>query len=344
MNRLPEDSDVRDRLDKALAAVDRAAKLVQHILAFSRESEQERKPVLISPILKEALEFVRASVTTGIEIRKSVRSGLNAVNADPTQIHQIIMNLCTNAAHAMRTNGGTLTVGLDEVTLSKDGLGAGTGLTPGIYQRLTVSDTGHGIDEGIIERVFDPYFTTKEHGEGTGLGLSVIDSIIRGYGGTITVRSIVGKGTTFEVYLPVIMEPEAPAEESWDAEVSGKGTILFVDDERMITQTNKQLLEALGYDVVAENNPLRALAIFESSPQAFDLVITDVSMPKMNGLELAKTISAIRKDVPIILITGYSDLVDDKKLDQYGVCDLVYKPVRSKIFSSTIAQRIKSGC
>lgn len=344
MNRLPEDSDVRDRLDKALAAVDRAAKLVQHILAFSRESEQERKPVLMSPILKEALEFVRASVTTGIEIRKSVRSGLHTVNADPTQLHQIIMNLCTNAAHAMRTNGGTLTVGLDEVTLPKDGLGPGTGLTPGIYQRLTVSDTGHGIDESIIGRVFDPYFTTKEHGEGTGLGLSVIDSIIRGYGGTITVRSIVGKGTTFEVYLPVIMEPEAPAEESWDAEVSGKGTILFVDDERMITQSNKQLLEALGYDVVAENNPLRALAIFESSPQAFDLVITDVSMPKMNGLELAKTISAIRKDVPIILITGYSDLVDDKKLDQYGVCDLVYKPVRSKIFSSTIALRIKSGC
>lgn len=343
MNRLPPDSDIRDRLDKALAAVDRAAKLVQHILAFSRESEQERRPVLISPILKEALEFVRASVTTGIEIRKSVRAGLHAVNADPTQIHQIIMNLATNAAHAMRTNGGTLTVGLDEVTLSQGDLGPGNDLTPGIYQRLSVSDTGYGIDEGIIGRIFDPYFTTKEHGEGTGLGLPVIESIVRGYGGTITVKSIVGEGTTFEVCLPVIMDPEVPSEESLDADVSGKGMILFVDDERMITQSNKQLLEALGYDVITENDPLRALAIFESSPQAFDLVITDVSMPKMNGLELSKRISSIRKDLPIIVITGYSDLVDDKKLDQYGVCDLVYKPVRSKIFSAVIARRIK-GC
>ena len=344
MNRLPSDSDIREKLKKALAAVDRAAKLVQHILVYSRETEQDRRPVLLGPILKEALEFLRATVSTGIEIRRSIRADLHAVNADPTQLHQIIMNLATNAAHAMKIKGGTLTVGLDEIMLSEDTLAPENDLTPGLYQRLTVSDTGHGIDENVIERIFDPYFTTKEQGEGTGLGLSVIDSIVRGYGGTINVRSAVGKGTVFEVYLPVIMELEDSLEEIQDCDVFGGGRILFVDDERMITQTNKQLLEALGYEVIAENNPLKALAIFEASPYEFDLVITDVSMPKMNGLELSKRISTIREDVPIIVITGYSDLVDENRLDQYGVSDLVYKPVRSAIFSALVARWIKGGC
>ena len=343
-NRLPQDSDARDRLNMALAAVQRASKLVQHILAYSRESEQERRPILLSPILKEALEFLRATVSAGIEIRRNIRANLHTINADPTQLHQIIMNLATNAAHAMKLNGGTLTVGLDEVTLSEDALGPGNDLNPGIYQRLTVSDTGHGIDESVIGRIFDPYFTTKKDGEGTGLGLCVIDSIVRGYGGTITVRSAIGKGTTFEVYLPVVMEREDSSEEHVDYRISGSGRILFVDDERMITQSNEKILQELGYDVVVENNPLRALTTFEDSPYSFDLIVTDFNMPKMNGLELSKRISTIRKDVPIILITGYSDLVDENKLDHYGVCDLVHKPVRSAIFSATIARRIRIGC
>lgn len=340
MNRLPKGSEVSLRLEKALGAVDRAAKLVQHILAFSRETEQEKRPILVGPIVKESLEFIRASVTANIEIRRDINPDLHPVNADPTHVHQIIMNLATNAAHAMKQTGGTFSVELDEVDISRDIPGPVMGLTPGVYQRLRVSDTGPGMTPDLLERIFDPYFTTKKPGEGTGLGLPVINSIVTGYGGTITVESSPGKGSTFDVYLPIIWD-EPVSEETHEIPLSGKGNILFVDDETIITQTNKQVLEDLGYDVVTHNDPLAALAMFKQSPEAFDLVITDVSMPKMNGLEFSSNISAIRKNMPIIMMTGYSDLVEKENLADYGVRDLLYKPVRQSIFASTLARALQ---
>lgn len=343
INRLPPDSEASGRLDRALAGIDRAAKLVQHILAFSRETEHETKPVLVGPIVKETLEFIRASVSSSIEIQKSIRSGLHAVKADPTHIHQIIMNLCTNASHAMKENGGILMVELDEFNLPDNSLDALSHLIPGAYQRLRVSDTGHGMGPETIEKIFDPYFTTKEKGEGTGLGLIVIDSIVTGYGGAITVQSQVGKGTTFDVYLPIVEDQRDEKEEKSALILTGTGKILFVDDEKSITQSNKENLEGLGYDVTIENDPVKALTIFKDSPEYFDMLITDVSMPKMNGLELSSKVTSIRPDLPVILITGYSELVEQRNLSDYGVSDLVYKPVRLPVFALAIARAFKAA-
>jgi len=328
---------LKKQLEHILGAAGRAAELVKHILTFSRGREQEKQPLLISPIVKESLNFLRASITQNIEIRRDIRANLQCVNADPTQIHQIIMNLVTNAYHSMKDTGGTLDVSLEQVELTPDFVRTRPGLVPGIYQKLRVSDTGHGMNPDTLERIFDPYFTTKEPGQGTGLGLSVVDSIVRDHRGAITVDSIAGVGTTFEVYFPIIDAKKISCEEPEQVAPLGKGRILFVDDETMVTDATRFNLESLGYNVQTENDPVRALAKFEVLPYAFDLVITDMSMPKMTGLELSGRINRIRKDIPIILITGLADLVDDINLSEYGICELVMKPVKKAVLGQTLS-------
>jgi CheY-like chemotaxis protein len=262
---------------------------------------------------------------------------LHTVNGDPTQIHQIIMNLVTNAYHAMKNTGGTLGVSLDEVDLTPDFVKARLGVLPGTYQRLTVSDTGHGMSPETLERIFDPYFTTKEVGQGTGLGLSVVHGIVMEHGGVITVQSVPDAGTTFEVYFPIIVDKKISSEETEKVPPLGSGRILFVDDEAIVTDPTKSNLENLGYKVQTENDPVGALAKFEAHPYSFDLVITDMSMPKMTGLQLSRKISQIRKDIPIILITGFSDLLDGHNLLDYGIRKLIQKPVRMVILARAIS-------
>ena len=333
----PAGSKLNGQLQQVLGAAGRAAELVKHILTFSREREQEKKPLIIGPIVKESLNFLRASITQNTEIRGNIRADLHTVNGDPTQIHQIIMNLVTNAYHAMKNTGGTLGVSLDEVDLTPDFVKTRPGMLPGTYQRLMVSDTGHGMSPETLERIFEPYFTTKEVGEGTGLGLSVVHGIVREHGGAITVQSVPDAGTTFEVYFPIIVDKKISSEETEKAAPRGSGRILFVDDETMVTDSTKSNLENLGYKVHTENDPVRALAKFEAQPYSFDLVITDMSMPKMTGLQLSRQISQIREDLPIILITGFSDLLDDHSLLEYGIRELIHKPIRKVILAEAIS-------
>jgi len=333
----PDDSKLNGQLQQVLGAAGRAAELVKHILTFSREREQEKKPLIIGPIVKESLNFLRASIPQHIEIRSYIGAGLDTVNGDPRQIHQIIMNLVTNAYHAMKNTGGVLGVSLDEVDLTSEFVKARPGMLPGTYQRLMVSDTGHGMSQETLKRIFDPYFTTKEPGQGTGLGLSVVDSVIREHGGAITVKSVPDAGTTFEVYFPIIVDKKISSEATEQVAPLGNGRILLVDDETMVTDATKSNLENLGYDVQTENNPVRALSLFEAEPYSFDLVITDMSMPKMTGLQLSMKISQIRKDIPIILITGFSDLLDDHNLLEYGIRELIQKPIRKVILAHAIS-------
>ena len=342
LSSVPSGSPENRHLEQVISAAQRAADLVKHILTFSRETKQENKPLLIGPILKESLSFLRASISQNVEIRRNISANLHTVNGDPTQIHQIIMNLVTNAYHAMKNTGGALDVGLEEVNLDSDFVKTRPGLVPGTYQKLTVSDTGHGMTQETLKRIFDPYFTTKEVGQGTGLGLIVVDGIIREYGGNITVTSAPEQGTTFEVYLPIIMDQEISSEEAERVAPVGVGRILFVDDETMVTYATKANLESLGYTVLTENDPVRAFAQFEAEPYSFDLIITDMSMPKMTGLQLSMKISQIRSDIPIILITGFSDILEETKLSQYGIRELVHKPIRKASLAQAISNILRS--
>ena len=256
--------------------------------------------------------------------------------ADPTQIHQVIMNLCTNAEHAVREKGGVLKVKLVDVKLQADFTVDHPELKPGTYLKLTVSDTGHGIPADILDRIFDPFFTTKETGEGTGMGLSVVHGIVRSYDGAITASSELGKGSVFRVYLPVIdrqLEPRAAAEEHIP---TGSERILFVDDEPPLANIAKQTLETLGYDVQTRTSSIEALELFKSQRDRFDLVITDMTMPNMTGEDLAQELMRIKPGIPIILCTGFSSKIDERKASAMGIRAFVLKPVVIREIATTI--------
>jgi CheY-like chemotaxis protein len=310
---------------------------VTQILTFSRQGAKEQRPLQASLIVKEALKMLRASLPATIEIQQNVENDSGRITAHPTQLHQVFMNLCTNAAHAMRDEGGVLEVSLADVELDSQFTAAHPNLNPGPYLRLTVNDTGHGIDPSIIDRIFEPYFTTKEEGEGTGLGLSVVERIVKSCGGDITVYSEPGKGTTFNVFLPRV-EREVPAETKSLASLpTGKGRILFVDDEDTLVRLGKQMLERLGYEVTTRTGSIDALEAFSAQPGEFDLVVTDLTMPKMTGVELAEKLMAIRQDIPIILCSGFSERVTKEKAKATGIREVVMKP----IVSSEIAEVIR---
>ncbi len=280
--------------------------------------------------------MMRASLPTTIEIRKNIKSGLGPILSDFTGIHRVLMNLCTNAAHAMQKKGGVLEVTLSDINIDKKISAQNLDLNPGQYQMLTISDTGCGMDSSVIERIFEPFFTTKKHGEGTGMGLAMTHGLVKHCGGAITVSSEVGKGTTFKVFFPTIEGEAAVESEHYEPVPHGKERILFVDDETALVKAGKQLLESLGYKVIAKTNSIEALETFKKQPNNFDIVITDMTMPKMTGEDLSKEILAIRPDIPIIMCTGFSEVISEKKAKAIGIRELVMKPVLRKDIAKII--------
>ena len=329
-------------LDGTLNAAFRAGDLVKQILTFSRGTEQKKMPLQLSPIVKETLKMLRSSIPTTIEIKKNIQSQ-GIVMADPTQIHQILMNLCTNAYHAMRETGGTLGVSLKDVTVPDKGI-PGLEITQGEYILLEVSDTGHGMDEETKNKIFEPYFTTKEPGEGTGLGLAVVHGIVKSHNGSISLYSEPGQGTTFHVYLPKVMTEEAvmvPAEDK-EPLVGGDERIMLVDDEMNIVTVTRESLTNYGYQVTTFTNAVQAFQDFERHPEQYDIVITDMTMPYMTGTELAKKLIEIRPDIPIILCTGYSELIHRDKAYAMGITEYLEKPVIMDNLLRTV-RRVLSG-
>jgi len=332
----PEGSNVIAYLDKMIKSSDRAADLIKQILTLSRRHKQKQRPVQVRHIVKEALDLLRATLPTTIEIRKDVAKDTGVVNADPTQMHQVIMNLTTNAGHAMQENGGVLEVTLANVELDDLEAAKHLDLDAGSYLRLMVSDTGYGMSSEIMERIFDPYFTTKDTGEGTGLGLAVAQGIVKAHGGTITVYSEPGKGTTFHVYLPVILELEREEKGSEEPLPTGSESILFIDDEEVLIEIGGQILEHLGYKVVTEKSSVQALELFRAEPDRFDLVITDMTMPHMTGDKFARELMKIRPHISVILCTGHSTLVLEEKAKDIGIRAFVMKPLVMRNLAETV--------
>jgi PAS domain S-box-containing protein len=332
-----ENSITMKNLKQVLQGAARAKELVKQILTFSREDEGERESVLLENIVNESLKLLRASLPATIDIRLNIEPPLSPVLANQTQIHQVMMNLCTNAAYAMREKGGVLEITLKEIDLDPDSIGQKS-LEPGRYQRLSISDTGTGIPPGIINRIFEPYFTTKKLGEGSGMGLAVVYGIIRNHGGEITVYSELGKGTTFHVYLK-IAEIQAVSEDKIypPAEIQGGNErVLFVDDELELAELGGQVLKSLGYQVVSVTGSIEALEIFSDHPSDFDLVITDQTMPQMTGLQLAVELKKIRPNIPVIICTGFSENINEETYKSHGVCDFFMKPVTKKEVAAVI--------
>ncbi|MDY6954161.1 MAG: ATP-binding protein, partial [Thermodesulfobacteriota bacterium] len=338
MDDIAEQDPAQESLEEARRACLRARDLVKQILSFSRQTGRELKPVKIGTLFKESLKLLRSSLPTTIDIRQNISCQSDAVLGDPTQLNRVLLNLCTNAAHAMREKGGTLQVNVEELELDDEGASAYQGLVTGTYVKLTVTDTGCGMEPGLMERVFDPYFTTKEMGQGTGLGLSVVHGIVKSHGGAITVRSEPEKGTTFDILLPVI-ETEVRAEpKRFGPLPKGRGRILLVDDENALAGMAKEMLEHLGYQVVAKTSSLEALEAFMSQPDQFDLVITDMTMPGMTGDALAGKLMRIRPDIPVILCTGYSDRISEGRAKAMGIRAFVMKPVVKREIAETIRE------
>ncbi|PLX84837.1 MAG: hypothetical protein C0617_06395 [Desulfuromonas sp.] len=332
---LPPDSPAREHLNQVLAATGRARDLVKQILASSRSSSQPRQPVQIAPIVKETLKLLRASLPTTIDIEQRLEAGRDVVLADPTQIHQVMLNLATNGAQAMGTREGTLRVGLSEERVAA-GAARHHDLEEGAYLRLTVSDTGCGMTAEVEERIFEPFFTTKDVDQGTGLGLTVVQGIVKSHGGAILIDSEPGRGTTFEVYFPQLFgEAVAAAEEKASAFAGGEH-ILFVDDERSIADLGNQGLKRLGYRVSATTSGPEALELFRERPDDFDLVITDQTMPQMTGTVLAGHLVGIRPDIPIILCTGYSPGLTPEAVAALGIREMVNKPLTAREYGEAI--------
>jgi signal transduction histidine kinase/CheY-like chemotaxis protein/ABC-type uncharacterized transport system substrate-binding protein len=329
LDEVAEGTTARKNLSEVLKAADRARDLVRQILAFSRQTETERKPIHIQPIVKESLSLLRASIPRTIDIQRTIDAGCGPVTGDPVQVHQVIMNLCTNAYHAMRESGGVLSVSLAETVIHPaDDRVAARSIPPGNYACLTVSDTGAGIPERIQARIFEPYFTTKAKNEGTGIGLSVARGIIESHGGLITLESEPGRGATFQVLIPILQTaPEAAPAPTFAEVPRGDERILLVDDEEMVARMVAQLLDSLGYTVAVRVSPVEALAAFEARPDGFDLVITDQTMPQMTGSEMARRMLAIRPALPIILCTGFSELISEAQARARGIRAYVMKPV-----------------
>ena len=315
----------RENLEMVVQAGRRVRDLVDQIMTFSRRGEHTKSALDLGSVLKEVLKLMRSTLPTTIEIRQHIGDAPVQIMADASLIHQVLMNLCTNAGQAMEDDGGTLAVSLDRVDLDAAHRGD---IAAGAYHRLTVIDTGHGMDRATAERVFEPFFTTKGMGSGTGLGLSVAHGIVTDHGGAIAVHSAAGSGTTFEVLLPVhhgaTAEPAAP--EHVDTP-TGKGRILFVDDEAALVRMAEKVLSKLGYTVLGETDSTAALARFREDPGAIDLVITDQTMPGLTGDALTREMRQIRADIPVVVCTGYSRRYTPEMAEEIGLAGYLRKPI-----------------
>ena len=338
---LPTDNPMQKYVDQILKAALRSKDLVTQILAFSRQKDTEMKPLSLQPIVKEVLKLLRSSIPTTNDIEPDIDPNCKMVIADPTQVHQIVMNLATNAYHAMEENGGKLNVSLKQIQLNLDHH-LPPMLLPGQYACLTVADTGSGIHKENLDKVFDPYFTTKKKGKGTGLGLAVVKGIVNNCKGDVRIHSVPGQGTRIEVYLPII---EMGAEEQHSRDVQpvrgGSERILLVDDEEGVAKMMNVMLQRLGYSVSFHTNCLDSLQAFRNSPASYDLVISDMTMPHMNGLQFASKIRIIRSEIPIIICTGFSDQVNEEKCKAIGIQGLVKKPVITRIMATAIREALE---
>lgn len=339
---IPQSGPAGKNLEQVLKGAVRARDLVKQILTFSRQSELEDRPLKISPIVREALKLVRATVPTTIEIRQNIGQESGAVLADPAQIRQVLVNLCANAADAMEEKGGVLEINLDDVDLDAEDAAQHPDFKPGPFVRLTVSDEGHGMDREVMTRMFDPYYTTKEKGRGTGMGLAVVHGIVKNHKGAITAHSKPEKGTVFNVYLPKF-ESEAVIDSPASAPLSsGNERILFVDDEKALVDVGRRMLEHLGYQVVTRPGSLEALEAFRENPNEFDLVITDQTMPNMTGIDLAGELMRIRPDIPIILCTGFSSTASEAQAKGMGIREFLMKPLLMRNLAQAIRKALNA--
>ncbi|MCP4748976.1 MAG: response regulator [Desulfobacteraceae bacterium] len=329
-------SRMEQRLNHVLQACDRAKDLVHQILTFSRQHVQEKRPLRMAPIVKETLHLLRASLPSTIIFHYKIEKDKGVVLADPTNIHQVIMNLCTNAYHAMKDKGGNLNINVKTVNIKNDPENRLLELETGDYVQLTVSDTGHGMSKATIERIFDPYFTTKKQGEGTGLGLSVAHGIVKEMGGAIKVYSEAGIGATFHVYFPIIRAQEQEKLQIHEKLPTGSGTILLIDDEQMIIEIIQEMLESLGYTVVTRVSAIEALHSFTNDPDKYDLILTDLTMPQMTGIELSENVKKIRPDIPIILCSGFSTKISEEKASILGIIAVMNKPILKYDLAHTV--------
>jgi PAS domain S-box-containing protein len=332
---------VQENVGSILKASERARDLVRQILSFSRREEPERIPVNLEPVILEALRLIRPTLPSTIEIRTEIQPSQCLVLANSTEVHQVLINLCSNAAHAMRGKPGRLEIGLRVVQVAAKSAESLPGLAPGRYARLSVGDTGHGMDEKTVERIFEPFFTTKLPGEGTGLGLAVVHGIIRSHNGLITVASAPGEGTRFTVYFPAV-EPSVPTAPKI-VETPPRGNrqrVLLVDDEPAITAVASKILARLGYQVSAFNNPVDALAAFDASPGSFELLLTDFTMPQMTGMDLASRIRGARASLPIIICTGHQGRIDEAEMKRLGGLVVVEKPFRAHALAGALRQAL----
>ncbi|MDK9706555.1 MAG: PAS domain S-box protein [Desulforhopalus sp.] len=335
---------VQECIGNVCVASERAKALVMQILAFSRHGNSEKYPIDIGAIVKEALKLLRASIPATIAIQDSVTLGGGPVAANQTQIHQVVMNLCTNSAHSLRSGGGKIVVELYPFVVDFGNASEYQDIAPGKYLKLVVADNGHGIAPEVLPRIFEPYFTTKDLGEGTGMGLATVHGIVKDHGGSIKVYSELGTGTTFQVLFPVAADVLSPVGERIHVLPEGSERILLIDDEQFIVDIGKEVLTSLGYRVTTKKNARDALEVFRYHSGEYDLIITDFAMPQMDGEQLVTEIRKIRPNIPIILCTGFATGIVSQKMSSLGIDAILMKPVSTFELANAVRQAIDARC
>lgn len=335
---LPDGEPVDQFIDEIRVACLRAKKMVEQILVFSRKSENEFLPISINKIVDESVKLIRSTIPANISISLKLPESEDIIIGDPTQISQVMLNLCANSAHAMREKGGVLEITVSDFDENNKDLIQYYDVPDGKYVEIKVCDNGHGINPAIIERIFDPYFTTKKVGEGSGMGLAVVHGIVTGHNGKIRLDSVPGEGTVVRIAFHVVYENTKKEEKSVDTLFRGSESILIADDEESIAILLTQLFERLGYSVTSGTDPVEVYKIFEKDPEGFDILISDMAMPDMTGADLIKKIKAIRPDMPVVLCTGYSDIMDEEKAMEYGINKFIMKPLALYDVAQTVRE------
>ncbi|MEQ8168394.1 MAG: ATP-binding protein [Candidatus Eremiobacterota bacterium] len=339
IDELPENSPLNEYLMQIVKSCFRAKDIVKQILFFSQKGKKEIKPLKLSEVIKEAFELINPLIPSTISICKDFEGNSSIIAGDATSIHQILINLCTNAIHSMSEGKGIINVTLTDINIDKKNLFLYRGLSPGHWVKLTVSDTGHGMESNVIEHIFEPFFTTKSTGKGSGMGLSVVYGIVKSHNGDIKVYSTAGKGTSFDIFFPCLKDYNEYIKNETEEKplyISKGIRILFVDDEETIVAISEQFLKRFGCNVFTTVSSEKALKVFTESPCEFDLIITDQTMPEMSGIELTKKIKAIRDDIPVILCTGHSDYINEENFSTMGVTKLLMKPFSFKMLGEVI--------
>jgi PAS domain S-box-containing protein len=338
-----KDTPAHEYMQEVLKASNRAKDLVNQILTFSRHSDKEGRPIRVTPIVKEVLKLIAAALPANIEVQRVLKTDRDVILAEPTQIHQVLMNLCTNAVHAMEGSGGTLEVRMMDFVIGGRARSEFPDLAPGRYLRISIKDSGIGMAQETLDRIFEPFFTTKDGGKGTGMGLSVVHGIVSSLRGVITAESAIGQGATFHVVLPVVEQQERDSTLEDVQLPAGHASVLFVDDSAEIATLAERMLKALEYVPVIAASAQQALDLFRERPQRFDLVITDQVMPGMTGLELARALLALRQDIPIVLCTGYSESVCRQEIEEAGIRGFITKPIAMRDLADVIRKTLRAG-